>query len=281
MTGPRRAGVLGSPIGHSLSPVLHRAAYLALGLDWGYDAYDVPEGGLRAFLADVDESWAGLSLTMPLKTEAVGLVDEISERARLVGAVNTIIVSADGLIGHNTDVPGMIRALDSVAVDRDAVRSVSIIGAGATARSALAAVIERQGPSVLIDVYARSLSRARGLVELGDALDAQVSLHPWEEVPVAWQADLVVSTLPGPAAEDISLPPELMPKLLMDVAYDPWPTALATRWRTAGGQVASGADLLLGQALDQVELMTGREAPAQAMREALFTALSARADGAI
>lgn len=281
MTGQRRAGVLGSPIGHSLSPVLHRAAYRALGLDWDYDAYDVPEGGLGAFLADLDDSWAGLSLTMPLKTEAVELVDQISESARLVGAVNTIIVSPDGLIGHNTDVPGMIRALDSAAADRDAVRSVSIIGAGATARSALAAVIERHGPSMVIDVYARSLSRARGLGELGEALHAQVSLRPWEEIPVAWQADLVVSTLPGPAADDISLPLELIPTLLMDVAYDPWPTALSTRWRAAGGQVATGADLLLGQALDQVELMTGRDAPAQAMREALFAALSARADGPI
>ena len=105
----RRCGVLGDPISHSLSPVLHRAAYDALGLDWSYDAHRVPSGGLAAFLGGLAEDWRGLSLTMPLKREVLPLVDRLSDRARLAGAVNTLLIEDDGTrLGDNTDLPGAL-----------------------------------------------------------------------------------------------------------------------------------------------------------------------------
>ena len=107
----RRCGVLGDPIAHSLSPVLHRAAYAALGLDWSYDAHRVAAGGLEPFVAGLDASWRGLSLTMPLKREALALADRVTDRARLAGAVNTLLLEGDERVGDNTDLPGAVAAI--------------------------------------------------------------------------------------------------------------------------------------------------------------------------
>lgn len=131
MTGRRRAAVLGSPIGHSLSPVLHRAAYAALGLDWSYEAIDVDEAGLAGFLDGLDESWAGLSLTMPLKRTVIPLLHGLSPTAAAVDAVNTVLLHGDGRrIGDNTDVAGMVAALPVVPAGEVPVERVAILGAG-------------------------------------------------------------------------------------------------------------------------------------------------------
>ncbi len=276
MNTSRQAAVLGSPITHSLSPVLHRAAYTALGLNWRYSAIEVDEVSLPSFWASRDDSWIGLSLTMPLKVAIVDLLDEITPLARLIGAVNTVVFDSGRSIGHNTDVPGMVRALDWADPARQQVSTVSIIGAGATSRSALGAVIDRHGGSPTIEVYARRPEQAADLLPLADDLSAQLTVADWADIERAWGADLVVSTLPGTADPSLVVPER--PGLLMDVAYDPWPTPLASRWRDAGGAVATGADLLLGQAIDQVHLMTGRDAPVDVMRAALLGALDERAN---
>ena len=276
MNTSRQAAVLGSPITHSLSPVLHRAAYTALGLNWRYSAIEVDEVSLPSFWASRDDSWIGLSLTMPLKVAIVDLLDEITPLARLIGAVNTVVFDSGRSIGHNTDVPGMVRALDWADPERQQVSTVSIIGAGATSRSALGAVIDRHGGSPTIEVYARRPEQAADLLPLADDLSAQLTVADWADIERAWGADLVVSTLPGTADPSLVVPER--PGLLMDVAYDPWPTPLASRWRDAGGAVATGADLLLGQAIDQVHLMTGRDAPVDVMRAALLGALDERAN---
>lgn len=265
----RRAAVLGSPIAHSLSPVLHRAAYAALGLDWSYDAVEVDEAGLPGFLASLDASWVGLSLTMPLKQAVLPLLTSVSPLASLVGAANTVVLGDDGSrAGENTDVPGMVTALRSVGV-ATSPPVATVIGGGATARSAVAALAELGVGRV--EAYLRRPSAGDELVELGDRLRIPVVVLSLASIgPSALEVPIVVSTVPGGAADDLAgLVPPVRPGVLLDVAYSPWPTGLAAAWLEAGGPVASGHDLLLWQAVDQVRLMTGLEPPVEAMRAAL------------
>jgi shikimate dehydrogenase len=307
MTGRRRAAVLGSPIGHSLSPVLHRAAYATLGLDWSYEAIEVDEAGLAAFLDGLDESWAGLSLTMPLKRTVIPLLHGLSATAAAVDAVNTVLLPGDGRrIGDNTDVAGMVAALRVVPAGQVPVERVAILGAGATAAAALAA-LARLGVRGA-DVFVRSDHRAAGIRTAADRVGIVARLRSWAEATSALAADLLVSTVPSGAtdllagqlrekqrekqaeragsrqgARQTERPPAhakpAMPGagVLFDIVYDPWPTRLAAAWMAAGGTVVGGLDLLVEQAALQVELMTGcRPAPLGAMRVAGEAALSAR-----
>ena len=153
---PRRAAVLGSPISHSLSPVLHGAAYEALGLDgWRYDAYECDEAGLRGFVAGLGPEWAGLSLTMPLKRVAMEVADEVSPLAAAVGAANTLVLTPDGRTADNTDVAGLVMTLRGAQLRGG--RAV-LLGAGGTAQAALAALRELGVDEVAVLV--RSVSRA-------------------------------------------------------------------------------------------------------------------------
>jgi shikimate dehydrogenase len=264
--------VLGSPITHSLSPVLHRAAYARLGLEgWSYGRHEVDEAALPAFLDGLDESWAGLSLTMPLKRAVIPLLDEADPSALAVHAVNTLVFRADGTrYGENTDVPGFVAALRERGVE--AVGNAAVLGGGATAGSALAALSELvKGP---ISVFVRTPAK---LVEL-DSLVAHFGLEldprPWREAERAAEYDLVVNTTPAGAAD--ALTPALPTSLgtLFDVVYHPWPTPLAAAWAARGGAVLGGRDLLLHQAVRQVELMTGIEGRAGEILDAMRLALA-------
>ena len=279
----RRAAVLGHPIAHSLSPVLHRAAYLDLGLtDWSYDAFDVDEAALPGFLAGLDESWAGLSLTMPLKQTVLSLLDHVAPLAQVVGAVNTVLVDRGGarpvLTGVNTDVPGIVAALREGLPGSGPVASAVILGAGATAASALAAVAELgcAAPTV----FARSMARAGGAMRAGSRMGLDPRFLVAEPVDrmlrAALAADVVVSTLPPHAADAwaarlAGLGPAA--GVLLDCAYDPRPTSLGVAWAAAGGTVVGGERMLLHQAVEQVRLMTGRPGPVAAMSAALTAAL--------
>lgn len=263
----RRAAVLGSPISHSRSPVLHRAAYAALGLDWSYDAIDVTTSDLAGFLDTCRwPDWAGLSLTMPLKTDVLPLLDDVSETASLTRAANTIVFTEQGRAGHNTDVAGMQRALQEAHGGGFVPQRGAIIGSGATARSALAA-LARMGARE-IDVIARSPERARDLLPLGSDLGVVVSVSPWES-PAPIEADAVIATVPPRAADVLAARVPPAPGVLLDVAYGSGVTALTSAWTRAGGVCADGLDLLLWQAVDQVRLMTGQEPPVAVMRDAL------------
>ncbi len=263
----RRAAVLGSPISHSRSPVLHRAAYAALGLDWSYDAIDVTTSDLAGFLDTCRwPDWAGLSLTMPLKTDVLPLLDDVSETASLTRAANTIVFTEQGRAGHNTDVAGMQRALQEAHGGGFVPQRGAIIGSGATARSALAA-LARMGARE-IDVIARSPERARDLLPLGSDLGVVVSVSPWES-PAPIEADAVIATVPPRAADVLAARVPPAPGVLLDVAYGSGVTALTSAWTRAGGVSADGLDLLLWQAVDQVRLMTGQEPPVAVMRDAL------------
>ncbi|MFG3082398.1 shikimate dehydrogenase [Streptomyces parvulus] len=274
-TDRRRAAVLGSPIAHSLSPVLHRAAYAELGLaDWTYDGFDVGEAALPGFLDRLGAEWAGLSLTMPLKRAAIPLLDGISETAAAVDAVNTVVFTEDGRrTGDNTDIPGMIAALREHGIEK--TETAAVLGAGATASSALAALARICTGEIA--VYVRSAARADEMRGWAERLGVAVRIADWADAEEALRAPLVVATTPAGTTDALAAAVPEMPATLFDVLYDPWPTALAARWSAGGGAVVGGLDLLVHQAVLQVELMTGRApAPLAAMRQAGERALANR-----
>ncbi|MFD9007176.1 shikimate dehydrogenase [Streptomyces sp. NPDC059582] len=274
-TDARRAAVLGSPIAHSLSPVLHRTAYAELGLvDRTYDRFDVDEAALPAFFAELGPEWAGLSLTMPLKRAVIPLLDEISDTAASVEAVNTVVFTDDGRrLGDNTDIPGMVAALRERGVAQ--VDSAAVLGAGATASSALAALARVCTGEVV--AYVRSAARAAEMRRWGERLEVDVRTADWADAAEALHFPLVVATTPAGTTDALAAAVPERPTTLFDVLYDPWPTTLAARWSMYGGAVVSGLDLLVHQAVLQVEQMTGRApAPVEAMRKAGEHALAAR-----
>ena len=267
MADPRtpavRLAVLGSPIAHSLSPRLHRAAYDVLGLDWSYEAVECTGTGLGAFVAGLGSGWRGLSLTMPLKRDVLPLLDRVDDTARLAGAANTLLLEEDGdgrtrRRGANTDVAGIVRALGAVGVGR-AERAV-VLGAGSTARSAVVAVA-RMGAREVV-VAARRPEQGRELAPLADELGVALHAVPLDgAVAELRDADTVISTLPGDAAAAVPLPRDLPgATVLLDVTYAPWPTGIARAWERAGGLVVPGIDMLVHQALMQVRLFVGGDA---------------------
>jgi shikimate dehydrogenase len=260
--------VVGFPIGHSLSPALHGAAYAELGLTgWSYGRYEVGEGQLAGFVAGLDETWRGLSITMPLKAEALAL-GETDRLARLAGAANTLVLDAGARRLYNTDVGGLTWAVRQ-RTDRQ-VGSVNVVGAGATARSAVVSAAELGART--ITVLARMAARAEPLIELGKSLGLEVAIGHWAAGPP--DADLVISTVPSAAVDPVAEQVAASAPLVLDVSYDPWPTALALAAADTGHVVISGLDLLVGQALLQIELMTGGAVSAELLYEAARAALS-------
>jgi shikimate dehydrogenase len=274
----RGAAVLGSPIGHSLSPVLHRAAYAELGLHWTYEAIECDEAGLPGLLhrlrSSTTPAYAGLSLTMPLKAAVMPLLDEVAPSAQRVGVANTVVFADAGAFGHNTDVDGVLRCLDEAGV-RGAPESLAVLGGGGTARAVLAAVAQRGG--VVARVLLRDPGRGAALVALGEALGVDVELLPLADAPrLLDAADVVVNTTPAGAVDHLAASPWPRGVPLIDVLYAPWPTPLAAAATQAGAAVVGGLTMLVGQAALQVELHTGRPAPYGVMLAAGRTALAER-----
>jgi shikimate dehydrogenase len=272
----RRAAVLGSPIKHSLSPVLHGAAYQALDLHgWHYDKIECDEPGLPRLVESMGPEWAGLSLTMPLKRVALTVADEVSPLAEAVGAANTLVFSPAGPAGgrraENTDVTGVVSALRDAGLAR--VEQAVILGAGGTAQSALAAVRElgHHSPTVLV----RNLARTGELRETAERLGMRPTISDGLFTEPLPAADLVISTLPGGAADPLSVTGWNADTMVLDVVYAPWPTSFAGSALAAGCPVVSGLTVLLYQAVAQVELMTGHPGPVEAMRTALVAAVAA------
>ena len=269
----RHAAVLGSPVSHSLSPALHLAAYRALHLShWSYGAHEVQAAALGAFVAGLGPGWAGLSLTMPLKEIAFEVADEVSDLARTVGAINTLVRRPDGgWTGDNTDVYGVCQALRGAGCSR--VASAVVLGSGATARSALAALAALGCTKVTFAVRSSArpltLDQARGaglevdVVGLGQVAD------------VLGGGPVVVSTLPAHALAAAELPhvSRAADLLMMDVVYTGWPTPLAQVFGDAGATVVSGLEMLVHQAAEQVHLMTGLRPPVDQMRAAGLVAM--------
>lgn len=267
----RRAAVTGCPIGHSLSPVLHRAAYAALGLTgWTYEAVEVPTGELRSWVSTLGPEWAGLSVTMPGKEEAFALSDQASESARLTGAANTLVRAGGGWTAHNTDVEGLASALRTYGLLAPA--RATVIGGGATARSALVALrgLGVQEATIVVRDGLRPQTRA-----LAERLDLLFTVQRLGDRPVTIGrevSDVVISTLPVTARAPAMMLVGGGPPIVMDVAYAPWPSPLALAVQELGPSaplVMKGTEMLLRQAAGQVRLMTGHDGPVEAMRAAL------------
>jgi shikimate dehydrogenase len=268
----RRCAVLGKPIAHSLSPALHRAAYNHLDLNWTFDRVEVDERELASFVGALDASWRGLSLTMPLKVAVLEL-GEVDHLARLAGAGNTLLLEGGERWVYNTDIGGLTWAVGQVTATPMA--RVTILGAGATARSALIAATQLGAEQVT--VAARTPSRTELLTALSSQLGVRLEIRPWSgQIP---PADLVVSAVVAGAADGIARTVADSAPLIVDIIYDPWPTVLATTAQRAGCTVISGHDLLVGQALLQIKLMTGRAVAADVLYRALAAELESRPAG--
>ncbi|MDT0201478.1 shikimate dehydrogenase [Nocardioides sp. AE5] len=272
MAESRRCAVLGDPIDHSLSPVLHRAGYAHHGLDWDYGQHRVAEEGLAGFLTGLDARWRGLSLTMPLKRVALGLADTVSDRARLAGAANTLVLEAGKRMADNTDIPGAVAAIRE-RYDGPVV-SATILGGGATATSTGIALVELGARMVRLAV--RSPERA---AETASVLRAHPAAPAVEVTTLAGvgneRADVVVSTIPAAAQTGDLVERCARVPVVFEVIYHPWPTPLAASVGT-DRILVGGLDLLVHQAALQFESFTGLPAPLARMRAAGEHALVAR-----
>ncbi|HJQ43617.1 MAG TPA: shikimate dehydrogenase, partial [Jatrophihabitantaceae bacterium] len=255
-------------IAHSLSPVLHRAAYAALGLDWTYDAIDCGVDELAGVLGSRSD-WAGLSCTMPLKRAALEIADEVDATAATVGAANTLLPldGGRGWRATNTDVLGIVASVREAGGNPE---TVTVLGAGGTAQAAVVACAQLDVARCAVLV--RDPARTTELLDAAARAGVRVDIGVLSVDAAALGADLVASTLPAGAADVIAAHAWRAGQVVLDVVYEPDPTVLGAAARAAGAVVVSGASVLLHQAAAQVELMTGRPAPIEAMRAALSSA---------
>lgn len=266
-----RAAVLGSPISHSLSPALHRAAYEALGIEGRYEAIDVSAKHLRGFVSGMDDSWTGLSLTMPLKEEILKIADEIEPIALKIRSANTLVRSAKGWRASTTDVNGFIQALAS-HVSED-TQAVTILGSGATARAAVAAL---DGPGKRITVIHRSKNREGAMRDAASL--ATMKFLEWGADLV--ESDVLINATPSEVADPYAERLHgRVSGIFMEALYNPWPTKMLQKWRTLDGLAIDGLELLVHQGIDQVELMSGlkvnRASLAPVLRSACLAAMRA------
>ncbi|WP_246128061.1 shikimate dehydrogenase [Amycolatopsis rhizosphaerae] len=264
--------MLGKPVSHSLSPVLHRSAYMALGLaDWTYDRIEVDEVGLPALIKRLGPDWVGFSVTMPGKRAALEFATGASPRALAVGAANTLVRRGSGWFADCTDVDGVVGALRSAGGFTAAPPGAAglVLGAGGTAAATVVAFAALGLSRVRLVV--RDPARAGETVAAARRAGLDTEVLTWAEVDfgrVAAEAAVLVSTVPAEAVAGLASRLAAVPCVL-DVIYHPWPTPLAQALLDRGVPVATGLDMLLHQAFGQVELFTGREAPREAMRDAL------------
>lgn len=275
-----RYAVLGSPISHSKSPLLHRAAFDVRGVSASYDSCEVTSESLADFLADCRPEWRGLSLTMPLKESIIPMLADQDDLSRIVGAVNTVLFTDSGLVGFNTDVWGAQMAMAEVVNGRIPHRAV-ILGAGATARSCLAALYNLGTRTVTVLV--RNPDRATDIVRLAEQLGMSLEVRAFEDV-VATVADIVVSTLPTGVSISADVLDSVECSYGFDVSYTPWPTDFAAALESRGSVVGNGAVMLVWQAVRQQRIFaTGQpEIPLEQEPEvvaAMFSAVGIARDG--
>ena len=274
-----RLAVVGSPIVHSRSPQLHRAAYDELGLgSYVYERIEIGAGGLSTWARELPDEWRGLSVTMPLKVEALELADEVSDVAVLTGGANTLVFDTHAehprIRADNTDVAGIIGALREAGIHE--IDRAEVLGAGATAASALAAIAQLGATEVRLIV--RTPPRAARAVALAERLGMRASVDHLASWSPDEGVDLVASTLPAGASPQLDASRVPDASALFDVVYDPWPTSLASAWTAASRPVVPGIHMLIHQAVEQVRLFTGhsdatrwpeRDRVLRAMREAI------------
>jgi shikimate dehydrogenase len=269
-------GIIGWPVEHSLSPAMHNAAFAALGMDMAYVPLPVAATRLEAAVGGLASlGFRGANVTMPHKAAVLAFLDEVSDDARLIEAVNTIVVAGDVLEGHNTDVGGFVAALrDVVREPLDGARAL-VLGAGGVARAAALGLV-RQGVRS-ITVVNRSAERAQELIRLLGSLDERtrfrvVALDALTAAEVR-EADILVNASPLGMSEPLKVPDVLVDTMrrdhiVFDVVYGQRPTVPLERARAIGARAIDGLDMLAWQAALSFELWTGRGAPLEVMRNA-------------
>ena len=259
-----RLGILGHPVGHSLSPAMHEAALRELGIGGGYERLDTPPARLSERLREVRRGFRGVNVTVPLKELVVPLLDGLSPAARAIGAVNTVVNEGGRLLGENTDAAGFLRSLEEAGVGG---RRAVVLGAGGAARAVVYAL---RGAGYEVGIVNRTRARAEALAR---AFGARV-VGPAD----VREADLVVNAtsvgLGDPSATP--LPAEFLPSsgFAVDLVYRPLRTRFLREAEERGLAVVDGLGMLLWQGVLAFELWTGREAPVEAMRRALASALT-------
>ena len=274
----RTVGVIGWPVDHSLSPAIHNAAFAAVGIDWVYVPLPVPPGAVPDAVRGLGAlGFGGANVTMPHKDAAAAAVDELVDDAAALRAVNTVVVTPDATIGHNTDSPGFARFLrDDTGVD-PAGRTAAILGGGGAAR-ACALAIARAGAGRIV-VAVRDTRQADVVRALVAGLGTEVVGVAFGEV-VEHRADLVVNATPLGRTGELPPHPPFGPGVVaVDLLYRPAVTPFQAAAREAGAEAFGGLGLLLHQAALSFELWTGRVAPLEAMSAAAVRA-SAEADAA-
>ena len=273
--GTHTTGIIGWPVEHSLSPALHNAAFAAAGLDWVYVPLPVAPRALPDALDGlVATGFAGANVTMPHKTETAERADRLSEDARRLGAVNTLLIEDGTLHGHNTDVGGFDRFLRRDAGFEPAGRSVLLYGAGGAARAAALAIVRAGATSLTVAV--REPARALDLREALADLPGNVRVLALDDAPDV-RADLIVNATPvGVAGDVLPLPPLGPETLVVDLLYHPSTTPLLTQARAAGATAFGGLGLLLQQAALSFELWTATPAPLDVMSAAALAELADR-----
>ena len=244
-----KAAVLGSPISHSLSPLLHSTAYAQLGLSAKYEAIEVKADNLARFMDERDETWTGFSLTMPLKEEAITYADNIDNLAKRINSANTLYRKAGEWHATSTDVIGFANALKMHNIEIKG--HVVILGAGATARAAAAAC---DTSNTQITIINRSLERVQAMSDA--VIESELTFLNWDDLDVLGDADLVISTAPAGVTDSIDLPAKTSVPYF-EVLYKPWPTPASSLWALRGGRVIDGLDLLIHQALAQIAIFSG------------------------
>ncbi|TMK46418.1 MAG: shikimate dehydrogenase [Actinobacteria bacterium] len=269
----RTVGIIGWPVQESLSPLIHNAAFAALGMDWAYIPLPVAPGDLEAALAGLTAmGFAGANVTMPHKTDAARLVRDLSEDAERLRAVNTLVVGPGGLAGHNPDAPGFDRFLRRDAGFEPEGTSALILGAGGAAR-ACALALARGGAGALT-VAARDPGRAETLRSMLEGFASQVRVIPFEEAREV-DADLVVNATPlGATTETLPHPPFRQGVLVIDLLYRPALTPIQAAAKAAGASAFGGLGMLLHQAALSFELWTGLEPPLSVMSAAALAEMA-------
>ncbi|CAB4894537.1 unannotated protein [freshwater metagenome] len=262
--------VVGSPIEHSLSPVLHTAAYKHLGLDFAYGKNAVPAGGLRDFLSSSDLS--GVSVTMPLKNEAFDLAASHDDDSLTTGVANTLVNSSSGWRAFNTDVYGICQAISNVSEPKITV----VIGSGATARSAMLA-LAKLFPKTEVQLVSRNQTAEDELKVFGQKLGLSVSTKP-ATAQTLMRADLVMSLVPAGSYvelwEEIRHSGNSNSGTLFDVAYNPWPSMAGLAWIPS--TVISGIEMLVWQAIEQVQVFAAASGSSSGIdRSALYSVMKA------
>ena len=247
--------VLGSPISHSKSPLIHQAAYRVLGEEWEYLRFEVSKGGLKRFIETDGSGFTGFSLTMPLKEDAFSFGDVTDEISMSTRTSNTLIRVNDQWQAFNTDVFGITQAISRATTTP--MRVSLIIGSGATATSAMCA-ISKLAPGSSVLVFARNKTTRLPLIEFGRSLGLQVS-KARRLASAVKKAQVTISTLPGGAMDSVAKKMTssrfFRPTgLLLDVAYHPWPSQLADAWQRKSQKVVSGLEMLIWQAVAQIRI---------------------------